>query len=72
MDPQPIAVLWAEGTWRCEYHVGFGGQGRLVVYHGSHLIAAEGTLSGKPAALRGEVLRQRVLRGDILSSESHH
>ena len=65
MDPQESCVLWVEADWRCEYSPGFAGHGRLVLYQGHSLVAAESTPTGVPAALRGEVLRQRVLRGDV-------
>ena len=58
-------TLWNESGWRCEYYTGFGGQGRLEVYRGGQLIAAETTPVGEPAMVRGEVLRHRVLRGDL-------
>lgn len=58
-------VLWTEGNWRCEYHPGFGGDGRLEVYQDHILVAAESTPVGEAAAQRSEVLRHRVLRGDL-------
>lgn len=64
MTPSPI-VLWREDDWWCELHPGVAGEGRLVVYRGSALATAEATATGQVAELRAEVLRQRVLRGDL-------
>jgi hypothetical protein len=58
-------VLWTEGDWRCEFHARGGIEGRLDVYRADQLIASENTLSVLIAEHRGEVLRQRVLRGDL-------
>lgn len=65
MDPRDVAVLWRERDWRCEFHAGIAGEARLVVYSGDTLRTAESVPSGHPALLRAEVLRQRVLRGDL-------
>lgn len=64
-------VLWREGEWRCEFHDGFAGTARLEVYHGDVLATAEATPSGNPAHHRADVLRQRVVRGDLKITESH-
>ena len=68
-NPQ-VQVLWAEAQWRCVYHPGFAGQGRLEVYRGELLVSAESTPSGVAATHRGEVLRQRVIRGDLSTQDS--
>jgi hypothetical protein len=59
-----VLVLWTEAGWRCEFHAR-GIEGRLDVYLADQLIASENTLSAHIAAHRGEVLRQRVMRGDL-------
>ena len=59
-------VLWTEGDWRCEFHPGSSGDGRLVIYRGDVCAVAESTLSKEIATARSEVLRQRVLRGNIV------
>ena len=64
-NPQ-VQVLWSESGWRCVYHPGFAGQGRLEVYRGESLVSAEATPSGLAATQRGEVLRHRVIRGDLV------
>ena len=58
-------VLWTEDEWRCEFHSGLAGHGRLEVYCGTRLITAESTLSMSLGTQRGEILRRRVLRGDL-------
>jgi hypothetical protein len=65
METQHTLVLWTEGDWRCEYHPGFGGQGRLEVFRGAALVAAESTPVGESATQRSEAFRQRVIRGDL-------
>ncbi len=65
MSSHDAQVLWTEGDWRCEYHAAIAGQGRLEVYKGEVLVTAESTVTGPPSAYRSEVLRQRVLRGDL-------
>ena len=60
-----VIVLWREGDWRCEFHDGFAGTARLVVYRGDILATSEATPSGNPAHHRAAVLRQRVVRGDL-------
>ena len=67
MNTADIVVLWNEGAWRCEFHAGVGGLARLVVHHGDRLVSAETAPAGPPAYLRAEVLRQRVLRGDLVA-----
>ena len=57
--------MWRENDWRCEFHPGFGGSSRLAIYRGEDVVAAEQAGAGKPAYHRAEVLRQRVLRGDL-------
>ena len=58
-------VLWEEGDWRCEFNPGLAGVGRLEVYQADQLILAEEALSGPSAAQRAEILRQRLLRGNL-------
>lgn len=58
-------VVWSEGEWRCDFHPGVAGHARLEIYHSGQLIAAETAPSGPPSYFRAEVLRQRVLRGDL-------
>ena len=65
MDTREIIILWREGAWRCEFHPGFGGESRLLVYRGEQVAAAESTPTGEPAFRRADALRQRVIRGDI-------
>ncbi len=61
------SVLWRESNWRCEFHTGgVPGEGRLLVYRGESVIRAESVHVGAPAYARAEVLRQHVLRGDLL------
>jgi hypothetical protein len=68
--PPKVFVLWTEAGWRCEFYARGGIEGRLDVYLGDQLIASENTLSAHIADRRGEVLRQRVIRGD-LSADRH-
>ena len=65
MPLQKAFVLWRDGDWRCEFHPGYAGDGRLEVYRGEQIVTAEATLSASVAEHRGEVLRQRLLRGDL-------
>lgn len=65
MSRRDAVQLWNEGKWRCEFHRGIGGHSRLEVYWGDDLVTAESAPTGNPAYLRAEVLRQRVLRGDL-------
>ena len=58
-------VVWIEGDWRCVFYPGFGAAARLEVYFGEYLVTSEETPSGDPASRRAEVLRQRVVRGDL-------
>jgi hypothetical protein len=64
-------VLWREGEWRCEFRDGFAGTARLEVYRGDVLATAEATPSGNPAHHRADVLRQRVVRGDLKVTEQN-
>jgi hypothetical protein len=59
-----VLVLWSDGDWRCEVHTGFG-SARLEVYNAGQLVTAEATVAGRMATYRAEILRQRVLRGDL-------
>jgi hypothetical protein len=61
----PARVLWKEGDWRCEFNPGLAGSGRLEVYQADQLVLTEETLSGPTAIQRAEILRQRLLRGDL-------
>jgi hypothetical protein len=58
-------VVWCEGDWRCDFQPGVPGQPRLEVYHRGRLVTTETAPSGPPSHLRAEVLRQRLLRGDL-------
>jgi hypothetical protein len=64
MVPRPV-VLWRDGAWRCEVHPGVDGSARLEVYCGETPIMAEPSVVGQGAEYRAEVLRQRVLRGNL-------
>ena len=64
MVTSPI-VLWRAGDWRCELHPGVGGAARLEVYYGEAPVMAEASVAGRMAEYRAEILRQRVLRGDL-------
>jgi hypothetical protein len=68
MDPND-AVLWTQGAWRCVIRAGPAGSARLAVLHGEQLVTAEATVAGLLAKYRAEVLRQRVLRGDLRVQE---
>ena len=59
-------ILWNEGDWRCEIHPGrIPGQGSFLVYCGDSIVTAESVHMGAAAYTRAEVLRQRVVRGDL-------
>ena len=61
-----IVTLWNEGQWRCEIHTGgIPGQGSFLVYRGGDVVTAEAVPLGAMAYARSEILRQRVLRGDM-------
>ena len=60
-----VVILWNEGNWRCEIHTGDRGMGRFLVYCGDTVVTAESVLMGAAAYARAEILRQRVLRGDL-------
>ena len=61
--------LWTEGEWRCVLRAGPAGTARLEVYKHDRLITAEATVAGQMANYRAEMLRQRVLRGDLRAPE---
>jgi hypothetical protein len=63
--PDQVLVLWTEADWRCEFRARAGADGRLDVYQADQLVVSENTLSAQIGKQRGEVLRQRVLRGDL-------
>jgi hypothetical protein len=64
--PRDVLILWNEGNWRCEMHTsGIPGEGRFLVYYGDSVVTAEAVHLGAAAYARGEVLRQRVVRGDM-------
>ena len=64
--PRDIVILWTEGDWRCEIHTGaIPGEGRFLVYCGDSVVTAEAVHLGAAAYARAEILRQRVLRGDM-------
>jgi hypothetical protein len=61
-----VVVLWNEGDWRCEIHTGgMPGEGSFLVYCGDDVVTSESVALGTAAYLRAEILRQRVLRGDL-------
>lgn len=61
-------ILWHEGDWRCEIRTGgFPGEGSFLVYRGDSVVTAESVQLGTAAYARAEILRQRVLRGDLHS-----
>ena len=61
-----VLVLWNEGDWRCEIHTGrIPGEGSFLVYCGDDVVTAESVSLGAAAYSRAEILRQRVLRGDL-------
>ena len=63
-------LAWQEGDWRCEVYTGsVPGEGRLLVYCGDTVVSAESVPAGMPAYIRAEVLRQRVLRGNLRAPE---
>jgi hypothetical protein len=65
-----IEVLWREDSWRCELDTGgIPSEGRLLVYYGAHVISAESVHVSPSLSARAEVLRQRVLRGDLRAPE---
>jgi hypothetical protein len=66
--PRDVLILWNEGNWRCEIHTGgIPGEGRFLVYCGGSVVAVEAVHLGTAAYARAEILRQRVLRGDLRS-----
>ena len=62
-------VLWHHDDWRCELRIGPAGTARLEVYNADRRITAETTIAGQMATYRAEILRQRVLRGDLRAPE---
>lgn len=61
-----VLVVWTEGEWRCELHPGgIPDQGRLLLYHGETVVTAESVFLDTAAYIRAEILRKRVLRGDL-------
>ena len=59
-------VLWTEGDWRCELNPGATpGDGRLQIHRGDTVVLAEAVNLGPAAYARAEILRQRLLRGDL-------
>ena len=64
--PRDVLVVWTEGDWRCDLHTGgIPGEGRLVVYRGETVVTAVSVPIGTAAYIRAEILRQRVLRGNL-------
>ena len=64
--PRDVLLLWNEGDWRCEVHTGgTPGEGCFLVYCGESVITAEQVHMGAAAYTRAEILRLRVLRGDL-------
>ena len=63
---QDVLIVWTEGDWRCELHTGdIPDEGSLVVYRGETVATAESVPLGSAAYIRAEILRQRVLRGNL-------
>jgi hypothetical protein len=62
-------ILWREGDWRCEFHPAAGGDSRLKVFHGEKLATIEAAPAGTPAFQRANILRHRVLRGDLRAGD---
>ena len=61
-----VLILWHEHDWRCEMHTGrIPGEGCFLLYRGDSIVTAEAVPLGATAYARAEILRQRVLRGDI-------
>ena len=65
MTATNVIVLWREHDWRCELHSGTSGSCRLLVYRGDVVACAEAIVSGHTAYIRAEVLRRRVLHGNL-------
>ena len=65
-----VLVVWTEGYWRCELQTGgIRDEGRILVYLGERIVTAESVHLGAATYVRAEVLRQRVLRGDLRAPE---
>ena len=61
-----VLIVWTEGDWRCELHTSdIPGEGRLLVYRGETVATAESVPIGSGAYIRAEILRKRVLRGNL-------
>jgi hypothetical protein len=61
-----VFILWNENDWRCEIHTGgYPGEGSFLVHRGDSVVTAESVHLGAAAYARAEILRQRVLRGDL-------
>ena len=61
-----VSVIWTEGNWRCELQTGgLRDEGRILVYLGERIVTAESVHVGTAMHTRAEILRQRVLRGDL-------
>ena len=64
--PQDVVTLWNEGDWRCEIQTGtIPGEGRFLIYCREAIVTHESVNMGTAAYTRAEVLRQRLLRGDL-------
>ena len=64
--PKDVSVVWTQGEWRCDLHTsGIRGEGRLLVYRGETVVTAESVPLGTAALIRAEILRQRVLSGNL-------
>ena len=56
-----VTVLWTEGRWRCELHTADNPLvGRLLVYHGDIVLAAEAVSTSEAAYTRAEILRRLI------------
>ena len=61
-----VLVVWTEGYWRCELQTGgIRDEGRILVYLGERIVTAESVQLGTAMHTRAEILRQRVLCGDL-------
>ena len=65
MTANNVIVLWRENDWRCELHSGTPGSCRLLVYREDVVACAEAVVFGPTAHVRAEVLRRRVIRGNL-------
>jgi hypothetical protein len=60
-----VVVLWRERDWWCQLQPRAGGVSQLNIYKGDKLVTAESAPTGEAARLRADILRRRLLRGDL-------